>query len=86
MPLYDFICNQCKKPFEGLVPNHKESENVECPHCSSTDTKKMISRFKIAGRGDLRETTEFHGCHPAIESTNEKHVHGPNCNHKKQKK
>jgi len=33
MPIYEYICDDCKRPFEKLVMNSKEI--VACPTCGS---------------------------------------------------
>ena len=33
MPIYEYICKDCKKPFEKLV--RKASEKISCPQCGS---------------------------------------------------
>jgi putative FmdB family regulatory protein len=31
MPIYEYVCDDCKKPFEKLVM--KQSEKIVCPQC-----------------------------------------------------
>ena len=31
MPIYEYVCDDCKKPFEKLVM--KSSEKIACPKC-----------------------------------------------------
>jgi putative FmdB family regulatory protein len=31
MPIYEYVCNDCKKPFEKLVL--KSGEKISCPKC-----------------------------------------------------
>ena len=33
MPIFEYICEECKKPFEKLVRNHAEA--IACPACGS---------------------------------------------------
>jgi len=44
MPIYEFICDRCEVSFEELVRN---GEVVSCPHCSSTDVRRLLSRFAV---------------------------------------
>lgn len=37
----------------------------KCPKCEGKNTRKLVSKFFVAGRGDLRESTFYHGCHSA---------------------
>jgi len=33
MPIYEYVCDDCNKPFEKLVM--KSSEKITCPKCGS---------------------------------------------------
>ena len=45
MPLYEYQCKKCEKKFEVLV-NRSDADNpVECPHCNSKETDKLLSTF-----------------------------------------
>jgi putative FmdB family regulatory protein len=91
MPLYEYVCNSCKTAFEQITSS-TDPDQGKCPKCHGKDTKRTLSSFRIAGQGDLREST-FHGCHDhftgteshshanPFESSSGGHVHGPGCNH-----
>ena len=66
MPLFEFQCAGCHKNFEQILSGSQKAKSgeVQCPFCKGTKVQKLISRFSVAGRGDLRESSEFHGCHP----------------------
>ncbi len=49
MPIYEYRCNDCGKTFEKLVFNSSQSENVECEHCKSKNTEKLVSAISSAG-------------------------------------
>lgn len=52
MPLFDYICKDCRKRFEALVSG---SRIPECPLCRSTNLEQQLSRFAVAGAsGDSR--------------------------------
>lgn len=40
MPLYEYRCNACSKPFEEIAT---ANEAVPCPSCKSTDTARLLS-------------------------------------------
>lgn len=61
MALYEFFCESCQKHFEQLT-SATDPEQGRCPKCQGNKTRRLISRFAVGGRGDLREST-FHGCH-----------------------
>ncbi len=41
MPLYDYLCLDCKKVSEILVTS--SAEEPSCPDCGSSNLKKMLS-------------------------------------------
>jgi len=45
MPLYEYICNLCRKPFTVLVGVTAASDNSACPHCGSLHATRRITRF-----------------------------------------
>lgn len=55
MPLFDFVCNECKGSFEELLRNSELVAEVRCPHCGSLQVKKKLSTFasKVSGAGSL---------------------------------
>ena len=62
MALYEFHCEKCQLNFEQITSS-TDPDQGKCPKCSEKNTKKLISGFKVAGQGDLREGSTFHGCH-----------------------
>ncbi len=61
MALYEYLCRSCKAKFEA-IQSHADSKSAPCPKCGSKTSDKLVSRFAVGGRGDLREST-MHGCH-----------------------
>jgi putative FmdB family regulatory protein len=49
MPLYEYVCDDCKRGFEKLVRTW--SESVTCPECDSTAVEKQLSSFAVQGGG-----------------------------------
>jgi len=51
MPMFEFVCAECGKPFEELVRSASAVNEVVCPACHSANVKKKISTFasKVAG-------------------------------------
>lgn len=45
MPIYDYVCKNCKKAFDYFHSN-SEDKVAECPHCGSKDEEheKQISK------------------------------------------
>jgi putative FmdB family regulatory protein len=69
MPLFDYVCRKCAFSFEQLARSSDDPDAGICPKCGTSGAERKIARFRVGGRGDLRESSDFHGCHPAIEST-----------------
>jgi len=42
MPLYEFVCRQCNKDFETIVPASRR-DAVACPDCGNEKTARKIS-------------------------------------------
>jgi putative FmdB family regulatory protein len=45
MPIYEFVCAQCKRKFRKLVGVVANATPPQCPHCQSTRLNLQISRF-----------------------------------------
>lgn len=56
MPVYEFICVRCSKPFEELVLGPEE---IRCPACSSLKVEKRYSTFATSNtlRSDSSATS-----------------------------
>jgi putative FmdB family regulatory protein len=48
MPIYEFDCQDCGKPFETLVIGFS-TDGVRCPECQGKNVKKKISSFAVKG-------------------------------------
>lgn len=42
MPLYEYVCKECRHPFEALVLG---DEKPQCPACMGTSLEKQFSLF-----------------------------------------
>jgi putative FmdB family regulatory protein len=45
MPIYEFVCAQCKRKFRKLVGVVANATPLQCPRCQSTELNRQISRF-----------------------------------------
>jgi putative FmdB family regulatory protein len=45
MPIFEFVCDECKKAFEELVRSASAIDHVSCPACGSSYVKKKVSSF-----------------------------------------
>lgn len=46
MPIYEYVCGECKTHFETLV-TATSTEITRCPQCASVKVKKTISAATI---------------------------------------
>ncbi|MFM8322181.1 MAG: FmdB family zinc ribbon protein [Chloroflexota bacterium] len=51
MPIYEFICGDCGRPFEELLRSQAAISTVKCPVCGSPSVNKKLSTFasKVSG-------------------------------------
>jgi putative FmdB family regulatory protein len=66
MPIYEFMCSECKKPFEELVFSSSSTDKVDCPACGSKQVKRKMSTFssKISGGSSLSLNSSSAACSP----------------------
>ena len=51
MPLFEFQCRDCEKPFESFVTTERKPS---CPSCGSENLSKLLSRLGMVGAGASR--------------------------------
>lgn len=49
MPLFEYLCQDCGKEFEKIVPRHDSP--ADCPKCASVRVEKQLSVFAVSGSG-----------------------------------
>ena len=54
MPIYEFVCDQCKHEFEKLVFN--SSEKIGCPKCNGKKVSRKMSAFAFSSGGKFKST------------------------------
>lgn len=47
MPIFEYICKQCRHEFEALV---RGADAVACPSCRSGELMRRLSLFSVGGR------------------------------------
>ena len=50
MPIFEYICRDCERPFERIVPRY--DSKTECAHCHSENIEKQLSVFAVSGSSD----------------------------------
>lgn len=58
MPIFEFLCHACEKPFQQLLHSHRNLGDVACPECGSTGEKieKIISGGSFVIKGYSAKT------------------------------
>jgi putative FmdB family regulatory protein len=46
MPIFEYVCRECKHHFEAIVMG---SQTPKCPKCESRKLEQQLSRFAVAG-------------------------------------
>jgi len=54
MPIFEYVCKDCKKKFEAIVYG---SQKAECPHCHGRKLEQQLSVFAVAGTGGKQEVS-----------------------------
>jgi putative FmdB family regulatory protein len=50
MPIYEFLCKTCKKPFEVIRPM-SATEDPACPECGGAEVSRKLSVFFSGAAG-----------------------------------
>jgi putative FmdB family regulatory protein len=48
MPIYEYQCKDCGEEFEKFVRSMNSQEEIICPKCGSSETKKAFSVFGVS--------------------------------------
>lgn len=66
MPIFEFVCADCGRPFEELVLNSSKIAEVTCPSCLSQNITRKISafasRFSGGGSYSFSNPSSSSGC------------------------
>lgn len=67
MPIFEFVCTECKENFEDLVLSLSRIDEVVCPTCGGSKVKKKMSTFASkpaegAGSFSLGSASAAHSC------------------------
>ncbi len=55
MPIYQYVCLNCRKRFETFIPyNEYGARAVHCPHCASPQVRRRIGRVRVARSEESR--------------------------------
>lgn len=65
MPLYEYLCRECKTSFETLRPAHEADAPAICPQCNQVSSQRILSLFarSVKTNGEaLAPVTAGGGC------------------------
>jgi putative FmdB family regulatory protein len=62
MPIYEFQCFDCERPFEELVLS--SDEEVLCPNCDGSNIKRQLSAFSTGSGLSGSSSSGGCGCTP----------------------
>lgn len=48
MPIFEYICKECRHQFEALVYG---KQKAECPKCHATKLEPQLSVFAVSAKG-----------------------------------
>jgi putative FmdB family regulatory protein len=51
MPIFDYKCNDCGKTYDVFHKVREVLDDVVCPHCGSTNHKRLMSIPSVAIAG-----------------------------------
>lgn len=51
MPIFEYRCENCNTKFEVLHKSINHLDEVICPNCNSTKSKKLLSTFSASVNG-----------------------------------
>jgi putative FmdB family regulatory protein len=57
MPTYEYKCQDCGTVFEALRPMKDSDAPIDCKHCSSSNTVKKLTTFRVIGMADHSHTS-----------------------------
>jgi putative FmdB family regulatory protein len=60
MPIFEYICKDCGRPFEKIVPRYDSP--AECVHCDSGNVEKQLSVFAVTGSSSESGSFAEAGC------------------------
>ena len=59
MPIFEYICQECRHQFEALVYG---KEKAQCPRCHATRLEPQLSVFAVSAKGSSASAAPLGGC------------------------
>jgi len=51
MPIYEYVCLNCKHEFEAIRPMNQADQPIACEHCGKEEIKRKLSLFYAESGG-----------------------------------
>ncbi|OIN91698.1 MAG: FmdB family transcriptional regulator [Anaerolineae bacterium CG03_land_8_20_14_0_80_58_20] len=61
MPIYEYVCQSCKKEFETIRPMSQKDAAIACEKCGSEDVKRKLALFYAHSGGSAKPVTSGGG-------------------------
>jgi putative FmdB family regulatory protein len=52
MPIYEFICQECKNIFELLAIKEGDLVEIKCPTCDSDNLERVLSKVTVTSNSN----------------------------------
>lgn len=62
MPIYEYICQECKKEFELIRPMSQADQPIPCTGCGGENVKKKLALFYAQSGGSSLAGTSAPSC------------------------
>lgn len=59
MPTYEYQCRDCSRPSTHFFRSFSQVQEPQCPHCSSVNLERLISRVAVHRGGVSLEDPSF---------------------------
>jgi len=57
MPMYEYLCEDCGKPFDKLVRTADRDTAIACPECGSEKTARKLSAITVGASEGAKTTS-----------------------------
>ena len=64
MPLYEYICRECRHPFEVLQRIGETGDDLPCPACKKSGADRQLSTFAGHASHGASGAASAPGCGP----------------------
>jgi len=61
MPIYEYVCQSCRKEFETIRPMSQKDVSITCEKCGSRDVKRKLALVHAHNGGSAVPSTSESG-------------------------